>query len=222
MQFVDRKTAGQALVSEVGGSDKDRCVIVALPKGGVILGFELAKSLDVPLGMILVHKIGHPAYTAYAIAAIAEGEDLVYSETEIMPVDELWLAAAEKKTRHIIARQRALFFTQQFTQPQISGNTAILVDDGMATGLTMQAAIHAVRHMHAGKIVVAVPVASNESVELIEPLVDNLIVLDKPRNFLGVIASHYLRFPRINDLTVRQLLERSNMYGLRHTTATHS
>jgi putative phosphoribosyl transferase len=222
MKFIDRQAAGQALARKLRGKMSDKTVVIALPRGGVVLGFEVAKSLDAPLGVILVRKIGHPAFSEYAIAALAEGEKLVYSGTGIMPVDELWLKEAEKKARNQIAQLRSLYFTQKYAQPVVEGSTAIIVDDGMATGLTMQAAIRAVRHMNPTEIIVAVPVASNESVELIEPIVDNFVVLDKPKNFRGSVGAHYLHFPQIKDLTVRQLLERSNTNGLRHTATINS
>lgn len=222
MKFIDRRTAGQALTRKLREKISNKTVVVALPRGGIVLGFEVAKSLDAPLGVILVRKIGHPAFSEYAIAALAEGEKLVYSETDLMPVDELWLANAEKKTRGQIAQLRSYYFTQNYSQPEIAGSTAIIVDDGMATGLTMQAAIRAVRHMNPAKIVVAVPVASSESVEFIEPIVDDFVVLDKPKNFLGVVSAHYLHFPQIKDITARQLLERSKTYGLRHTATFNS
>lgn len=220
MKFIDRQSAGQALARKLRGKVLDNAVVVALPRGGVVLGFEVAKSLDVPLGVILVRKIGHPAYVEYAIAALAEGDKLVYSETELMPVDELWLAAAEEKTRQQIAQQRALYFTPNFFQPEIAGNTVVIVDDGMATGLTMQAAVRSVRRQHPEQVLIAVPVASLESIELIEPMVDEIVVLDKPKNFRGVVGAHYLHFPQIKDITVRQLLERNNTNGLRQHTAT--
>jgi len=217
MKFIDRQSAGQSLARKLQGKLTTDSVVLALPRGGVILGFEVAKSLDVPLGIILVRKIGHPAFGEYAIAALAEGENLIYSETEILPVDELWLAAVEQKTRDQITAQRAYYFTQHYAQPAIEGHTAIIVDDGMATGLTMLAALRAVRHMRPASIFVAVPVASGESIELIEPVSNELVVLDKPQNFRGVVSAHYLHFPSIKDVTVRQLLERSNTNGLRRT-----
>jgi predicted phosphoribosyltransferase len=223
MKFMDRQTAGQALARKLRGKiSNNKTVVVALPRGGVVLGFEVAKSLDAPLGVILVRKIGHPAFSEYAIAALAEGEKLVYNETGIMPVDELWMTTAEKNTRGQLARLRSLYFTQRYSQPDIAGSTAIIVDDGMATGLTMQAAVKAVRHLNPAKLVVAVPVASNESIELIEPVVDDVVVLDNPNNFRGDVSAHYLHFPQIKDLTVRQLLERSTTNGLRRTTTVNS
>lgn len=222
MQFIDRQTAGQVLARRLHKYVTDKTIVVALPQGGVILGFEVAKSLDVPLGLVLARKIGHPASSEHAIAAVAEGVLPIYSESGLMPVDDLWLKAAEARTRHLIEHQRRLYFTQNYSPPVIKGSLAILVSDGMATGLTMQAALHAVHRMHPAKMIVAVPVASNESIELIEPLVSKVVVLDKPRNFLGLVRSHYLRFPHINDMTVRQLLERSTTYGIRFRATTHS
>lgn len=222
MQFLDRQTAGKALAHKLADKFSGGAVVLSLPRGGVILGFIIAKSLDVPLGIVLVRKIGHPAHAAYAIAAVAEGEKPVYSGTEILPVDELWLAATEEKTRQRLASQRRFYFSRTFNQPNISGSTVILVDDGMATGLTMLAAAKATRRMNPSKIVVAVPVASSESIELVEPLVDDVLTLDKPQNFIGIIDAHYLKFPHVNDITVRQLLERSNTNGLRHTVTINS
>lgn len=222
MKFIDRQTAGQALARKLRSKLRNKTVITALPRGGVVLGFEVAKSLDAPLGVTLVRKIGHPAFSEYTIAALAEGENLVYSETGTMPVDELWLEAAEKNTRDQLAKLRSVYFTQKYAQPEITGSTAIIVDDGMATGLTMQAAVLAVKHLHPSKIIVAVPVASSESIELVEPIVDDIVILDKPKNFRGIVSAHYLHFPQIKDLTVRQLLERSTAHGLRHTAAFNS
>lgn len=222
MQFIDRQTAGKTLARRLRKYVTSKTVVVALPRGGVILGFEVAKSLDVPLGLVLARKIGHPASSEHAIAAVAEGVLPIYNESGLMPVDDLWLKAAEARTRHLIDHQRRLYFTQNYSPPAIKGSIAIIVSDGMATGLTMQAAVYAVHHMRPAKIIVAVPVASNESIELIEPLVSKVIVLDKPRNFLGLVRSHYLHFPHINDMTVRQLLERSTTYGIRVRATTHS
>ena len=213
MQFIDRESAGQALAHSLKRYKTDKTVVVALPRGGVVLGYEIAKSLDVPLGLVLARNIGHPANSDYTIAAVAEGEPTVYSGTDVMPVDDLWLTVAVARARHLIAHQRRLYFTQSYDRPGISGSLAILVNDGMATGLTMQAATRAISRMHPAHIVVAVPVASKESIELMDPLVDDIVVVDKPLNFLGLVRSHYLRFPRINDMTVRQLLERSSTYG---------
>lgn len=223
MKFIDRESAGQALARKLRDNALGRTVVVALPRGGIVPGFEVAKSLDAPLGVILAHKIGHPAYMEYAIAALAEGEQLVYCETELMPVDELWMKAAEDRSRQKMVRQRSLYFTPNYSQPELTGNTVIIVDDGMATGLTMQAAVRAVRRQNPARIFVALPVASTVSIELIEPLVDDCVVLDNPKNFRGVVGAHYVHFPQIKDITVRQLLERSNTNGLlQHTTAINS
>lgn len=222
MQFIDRESAGQALAHSLKQYVTDKTVVVALPRGGVILGYEIARSLDVPLGIVLTRNIGHPANADYTIAAVAEGEPTVYSGGEVMPVDDLWLTVAVARARHLLTHQRRLYFTQAYARPEISGSLAILVNDGMATGLTMQAATRAIRRMRPAHVVVAVPVASKESIELMEPLVDDIVVVDTPHNFLGLVRSHYLRFPRINDLTVRQLLERSSTYGNSVRATIHS
>jgi predicted phosphoribosyltransferase len=221
MQFIDRQSAGKTLARKLHKYLTDKTVVVALPPGGVILGFEVTKSLDVPLGLVLARKIGHPASSEHAIAAVAEGVLPIYNESGLMPVDDLWLKAAEARTRRLIEHQRRLYFTHNYSPPAIPGSRVVLVSDGMATGLTMQAAVYAVRRMHPSKIIVAVPVASDESIELIEPLVNKVVVLDKPRNFLGMVRSHYHHFPYINDMTVRQLLERSSTYGIRIRATTH-
>lgn len=223
MRFLDRQSAGRELGRTVRQfNERGTTVILALPRGGIILGFEVAKLLDAPLGLVLVHKIGHPAYAEYAIGAIAEDQQPTYSGAELLPVDELWLTSAEASARQQIARQRKLYYTQDYTSPDISGKTVIVVDDGMATGLTMLAAIRAVQRQQPARIIVAVPVASQESIELLEKRADAIVTLDKPENFLGVVGAHYFRFPQIHDMTVRQLLERSRAYGIRHATSIHA
>jgi putative phosphoribosyl transferase len=218
MQFMNRQAAGKALADALHAYTDSNAVVATVPKGGVVLGFEVAKSLHVPLGLILARKIGHPAFKAYEIAAVAEGEEPVYTETELMPVDDLWLTHAEARTRHLIKHQRELYFTKDYHQPDMSNHTVIIVNDGMINGLTELATIRAVKRFKPARIVLAVPVASRDSIELLEPVVDELVILDTPRDFQGLISDHYQSFPRINDLTVRQLLERSTTYGLQHPT----
>lgn len=218
--YIDRHDAGQRLAEALrrfAGSD---VVVLALPRGGVVLGAEVAKELEAPLDVVLVRKISHPSSPEYAIGAIVEDEPPVYNENEAAAIDDGWLTRAEAAARQLIERRRKLYYSQDLPPPGIAGKTVIIVDDGIATGLTMEAAVRAVRNKHPKQIVVAVPVASAESVTELEGLADEVIVLDKPESFIGAVGSHYLEFEQVDDKEVKELLWEAN-YGLRKGAAAH-
>ncbi len=179
---------------------------MALPRGGVVLAAEVAKSLQAPLGLVLVRKIGHPSYAEYAIGAIAENNVAVYNKQEINTIDKTWLKSAEATARELINQRRKIYYGQDATTPAVGNKDVIIVDDGIATGLTMEAAVRSVRNKHPKQIIIAVPVASTESVERLQGLADQMIVLDKPEDFLGAVGSHYQEFDQVDDQEVRTLL----------------
>lgn len=210
MIFADRREAGQHLAAELKRFSNEPSVVLALPRGGIVLGAEVAKALKAPLGLVLVRKIGHPSYPEYAIGAVAEDEPPVYNEREASAIDQAWLSDAEAQAQSLIKQRREMYYGSDFRPPEVAGKTAIIVDDGIATGLTMQAAIRAVRGKEAEKVVVAVPVASVESIDELKPITDEIIVLDRPENFLGAVAAHYQEFEQVNDQEVRMLLREVN------------
>lgn len=218
--YIDRQDAGQHLAKALRRFEGDDVVVLALPRGGIVLAAEVARELEAPLGLVLVRKIGHPTAPEYAIGAVVEDEKPIYNEDEAAAVDPGWLKQAEKSARQLIERRRKLYYGEDQASPEASGKTVIIIDDGIATGLTMEAAVRAIRHKKPKQIVVAVPVASVESVAELEDLADEVIVLDKPARFRGAVGSHYMEFEQVNDEEVKTLLWEVN-YDLRKSAAAY-
>jgi putative phosphoribosyl transferase len=221
MGYANRQAAGQLLADKLKRfAGDDDVIVLALPRGGVVLGAEVAKELEAPLGPVLVRKISHPSSPEYAIGAVVEDEPPVYNKSETAYIHTSWLTQAEASARQLIERRRKLYYSQDLPPPDAAGKTVILVDDGIATGLTMEAAVRAVRNKHPKQIVVAVPVGSAESVVELEDLADEVVVLDKPESFRGAVGSHYAEFEQVDDEEVKELLWEAN-YDLRQSAAAH-
>jgi predicted phosphoribosyltransferase len=214
MSYINRQDAGKRLAQVLRRFKSKDAVVLALPRGGIVLGAEVAKELNAPLGLVLVRKIGHPSYAEYAIGAMAEGEKPVYNENEVATIDKQWLKAAEASAQKLIEHRKRLYFGEDLKPPEITNKIALIVDDGIATGLTMEAAVRAVRNKHAKRIIVAVPVASHESIDSLENLADEVIVLDKPETFLGAVGAHYQEFDQVDDEEVLALLREVNHHEL--------
>ncbi|MGZ6005415.1 MAG: phosphoribosyltransferase, partial [Candidatus Saccharimonadales bacterium] len=144
------------------------------------------------------------------IGAVAEEYQPIYSDDiEIEDIDQNWLNDAVKSARSLIDKRRQNYYGKDFQPPGVMGKIVIIVDDGIATGLTMQASIDAVRRQKPQQIILAVPVASYQSLDNLEKLVDKVIVLDNPLNFLGAVGAHYVSFEQVSDDQVRKLLRES-------------
>lgn len=208
--YASRQEAGRHLAEALERlRDKD-VAILALTRGGVVLGAEVARFLNAPLKLVLVRKISHPAYPEYAVGAVAGGGDPVYDETMTATLDEGWRKSAEADARKLIQFRRELYYGGIYKTPKIAGKTVVLVDDGMATGLSMLAAVQATRRKHPHRIIVAVPVASPDSVAKIRAVADEVLVLDEPRDFSGAVGAHYDYFPQVSDYAVKLLLEEAD------------
>ena len=164
-RYANRREAGRLLGRALRRFKGQKAVVLALPRGGVVLGAEVAKELNAAFGLVLVRKIGHPAFPEYAIGAVAEKEKPLYNPSELALVDKQWLKKAEAEAYALIELRRRLYFGKGYSPTALKGKTVIVVDDGIATGLTMLAAIKAVRSHHPKRLVVAVPVASPKSVD---------------------------------------------------------
>lgn len=206
MGYKNREEAGKSLAQMLRQYKGKDAVVLALPRGGIVLGAEVANELKAPLGLVLVRKIGHPSYSEYAVGAVAEGEKPVYNETEVATIDKYWLKDAEASARELLQHRHELYYGADLTPPDVEDKEVILVDDGIATGLTMEAAVRAVRNQKAKRIIVAVPVASRESVNALDSMVDEIVVIDKPENFIGAVGAHYQEFAQVNDEEVRAFL----------------
>jgi putative phosphoribosyl transferase len=220
MIYFNRQAAGKQLAKALAQYKGSDTVVLALPRGGVVLASEVARELHAPLGLVLVRKLGHPSYAEYAIGAVAENDTPIYNSQEIAAIDDVWLKRAESSARHLIEQRRKLYYGEHFIPPDTTGKLVILVDDGIATGLTMRAAVQAVTKNRPKQLIVAVPVASQESVNDLEGLVDKVVVLDDPRGFLGAVGAHYREFKQVNNDEVRALLKEVN-HDLQHSASSH-
>lgn len=209
--FADRREAGQSLATELLRFKDQNPVVLALPRGGVPVGFEIATKLNAPLDVVLVRKIGHPAQPELAVGAIAEGEKL---EKVIDEKEAAELGVPRAYLDHEIARQareiehrRRLYFKGR-PPLDIRHHTALVVDDGIATGATMRAALRAVRQRGPDKVVLAVPVAPADTIESLGPEVDEIVCLSTPEQF-GAVGLFYGDFRPVEDETVVDLLDRA-------------
>jgi putative phosphoribosyl transferase len=208
VQFVDRVEAGNHLAHELI-KYRGLAVVYALPRGGVVLGSIVAHALGSPLDLILVKKIGHPNYPEYAISALAEDDQPVGTETDHKLENQAWFRQTVFDAQQENERRRQSYFPQGYTAPNVTHQIAIIIDDGMATGLTMLAAVRGLRQHYPQKIVIAVPVAPSDSVAKLKEQTDEVIVVDQPDHFLGAVGAHYVRFPQVEDYQVIELLQAS-------------
>jgi putative phosphoribosyl transferase len=207
MLFANRREAGRILASLLMKyADRDDVLVLALPRGGVPVGFEVAQALRAPLDVFIVRKLGVPGHDELAMGAIATGgvrvlnDDVVISlELEPEVIDAV--AAREEKE---LARRECLYRGAR-PAPDVRGRTVILVDDGLATGSTMRAAVAALRKQTPARIVVAVPVAAPETCEEFKTKVDEAVCAATPRMFNGV-GRWYEDFSQTTDDEVHELL----------------
>lgn len=208
MRFADRTDAGRQLALALAKLDLDDPVVLALPRGGVPVAVEVARALKAPLDLVMVRKIGLPGQPEVALAAVVDGAqpDLEvnegiarhagYSRVEIDTLAEPALAE--------IARRREIYLAGRDPVP-LSGRTAIIVDDGIATGATIRVALRSVRRQHPARLVLAVPVAPPDALEQLLPLADDVICLLRPADFMAV-GAHYAIFDQVEDDRVIALL----------------
>jgi putative phosphoribosyl transferase len=207
--FLDRTDAGRQLAKALAAYKEMAIVVYALPRGGVVLGVEVARFLEAPLDLIVVRKIGHPIQPEYAIGAVAEDGYVVTNPEETAVLDRRWLERATAAELKEAQRRRALFLQGRRPVP-VTGKTAVIIDDGLATGLTMLAAIHEIRQRRPEKIIVAVPVAAADTVEKLRPEVDDLVVLHVPEGWFGAIGAFYRDFDQVSDEEVIALMKSVN------------
>src|SRR5438132_8836558 len=206
MQYLDRREAGRQLAAELMPFASEQPVIVALPRGGVPVGVEVARALGAPIEFLAVRKIGAPGNPELAVGAVAEGGTGVLdprSAGMLGMTQELLDARLEQESQEL--RRRVARYREGQPSIALGGRTAIVVDDGMATGMTELAAVRALRKRGAERIIVAVPVASSEAVAMLEEEADRVISLTVPRRLYGV-GMWYRDFAPVSDEEVLQLL----------------
>ena len=209
--FRDRIDAGRRLAAALNRYQHQPVVVYALPRGGVVLGVEVARSLQAPLDLIVVRKIGHPLSPEYAIGAIAEDGYIVTNKAETELLDADWLRQAISEEWNEARRRRKLFLGDRNPIP-VKGRIAIIVDDGLATGLTMEAAIHEIRKRQPKQVVVAVPVAAAETMRKVQSEVDDVVVLYVPEGFFGAIGAFYIDFDQVSDEEVVAMMQSVDLH----------
>ena len=205
MYFANRAEAGRRLANELSHYRGKEVVVYARPRGGVVTAIEIARYLNAPLDLVIARKIGHPAAPEFAIAAIAEDGHMVGSEDELAMVDPAWLEREKTRQRAEARRRRERYLGIGRRAPiDAKGKVAILVDDGVATGLTLRVGIVEMRHRRPERLVVAVPVIPRPTAELIRAEVDELVALEVPeeRDFLGAVGVYYVDFSPVEDAEV--------------------
>jgi putative phosphoribosyl transferase len=207
MRFRDRAEAGRLLAELLQGyAGRDDVVVLALPRGGVPVGYEVAKALGAPLDVFAVRKLGVPGREELAMGAISSGGQLVLDRHLISSLGiskgEIQRAVAAE-LRELERREAA--YRGGRSPPELTGKTVILVDDGLATGSTMRAAAHAVRERLPARVVVAVPVAAAQTCDEFRDDVDEIVCALTPRRFHAV-GVWYEDFSQTSDEEVRELL----------------
>src|SRR3569832_554040 len=194
--FVDRIDAARQLAPRLAGYGGKHALILAIPRGAVPMAREIAQQLGGELNIVLVRKIGAPFSAEYAVAAVDEtGWTYVSPFAEAAGAGKDYIE--EEKTRQIeVKKQRRAQYTPYRRLPDPAGRSVIVVDDGLATGATMIAALHAVRAKNPAELICAVPVASPDSLEKIAPLADKVICLHAPEGFMSV-GQFYRYFPHV-------------------------
>jgi putative phosphoribosyl transferase len=216
MLYYDRSEAGRVLARKLDSyAGRTDVIVLGLPRGGVPVAFEVADALGVPLDVFVVRKLGVPGNKELAMGAIASGEIRVLNEEVIKSFgisDEILDSVAAVEERQVQRQERR--YRDSRPPVEVEGKSVILVDDGLATGSTMLAAIFALRRRALASLIVAVPVASASTCEELKREVDEIVCAATPEPFVAV-SQWYEEFPQTSDKMVRELLDRAAKPPLR-------
>jgi putative phosphoribosyl transferase len=207
LPFPDRPSAGEALAAELDRYRGSDVLVLGLPRGGVVVAAAVARRLDAELDVLVARKLGSPVSPELAIGAVTTGGARYLNRDIIaeLGVPERWIAAVTEKER-AEAERRERLFRGGCPPPAVAGRTVVLVDDGLATGATMRAAVRAVRQAGPARLVVAVPVGSPEACAALRDEVDEVVCLHAPVDF-GAVGSWYVHFEQTEDHEVKRLLD---------------
>lgn len=205
--FEDRRDAGRRLAGRLARYADERPVVFALPRGGVPVGVEVSRSLGAPLEVVVSRKLGAPGQPEFGIGAVAPGGVRVLNERVVrdLGIEEDYLDRVSAWESAEVERRLRLFRGDR-PYPDLDGRAAILVDDGLATGVTARAALSALRRLRPRRLVLAVPVCAPQTAELLRPETDDLICLLAPPD-LGAVGLWYQNFDQVPDEEVIRLLE---------------
>ena len=209
--YQNRWEAGEKLAEQLAGHPLESVCVLGIPRGGIVTAAPIARRFKTRLEVLVTRKIGHPSNPEFAIGAVMPDGQAVLDKTTIRlsHVSKEYLEETIA-TQYAELKRRLLHYTGQTTPPEVTGKTAILVDDGIATGYTMKAAIQWLKTLKPAKIIVAVPVAPPETIEELRRLVDMVICPLQPESFLAV-GVHYAEFPQTSDEEAIALLQESRL-----------
>jgi len=207
--FFNRTEAGEKLGKLLVKKYKNnKTIVYGLPRGGVVTAFEVAKKLNCPLRLCITRKIGYPLEPEFAIAAISQHGHIIYETSYVNKINKTWLEKEIARQKEEIRRRKLTYDTQE-AFGFLEQKSVILVDDGVATGLTIRAAIADVKDLHPKKIVIATPVISQEIASLLKREVDEIIAIEIPKKFLGGISAYYQQFPQVSDAEVIMIMKQA-------------
>ena len=211
MQFRDRDEAGALLAAKLMAyANKPDVIVLALPRGGVPVGAQVAKKLKVPFDVFVVRKLGLPGHPELAMGAIASGGVRVFNGDVVNALripDEVINAVTAEEYQELKRREQS--YRDDLPPPEVEGKTVIIVDDGIATGSTMVAAISALRQLNAGRVVVATPTAARSTYDYLRQNADDVVAVIVPEEFYGV-GQWYEDFSQTSDEEVHRLLAEMN------------
>jgi predicted phosphoribosyltransferase len=209
MIFQDRIQAGRILAEKLQKYRGSKAIALGLPRGGVVVAYEIAAKLAIPLDVIITHKVPAPGNPEYAIGAVAENGVAKLNEAEIraLGISAEYLSKEMENQRQEIRRRENLY-RQGKGPPDLKGKTVLLIDDGVATGFTMMAAAKAVKVESPAQIIIVVPVGPRETMDELSSMADEIVVLDTPDDFYAV-GMYYRQFEQTTDREVEALLLRA-------------
>ena len=209
--FSNRAEAGRFLAEKLGNyAERDDVIVLGLPRGGVPVAYEVAQRLRAPLDVFIVRKLGVPGFEELAAGAIASGGVRVLNEDVVRALphaDEIIESVTARETAELERREQS--YRNGRPPPELRDRIVILVDDGLATGATMRAAVAALRRRGAAKIIVAVPVGAPETCRELKELVDEIVCAIAPE-FFQAVGQYYEDFSQTSDEEVRDLLKRAS------------
>src|SRR3989344_4789956 len=204
--FEDRRDAGRKIAGALREYKWKDAIVLALPRGGVVTAYEVAGALGLPLDIVSIRKIGYPENPEYAVGAVDERGAVILNEDIAGSIDQVWLRG-ETQRQQAEAKRRSLVYRGGRKLPSIAGKIAIIVDDGVATGLTMRLAVRVVKAQMPLMVIVAGQGATSETIRILKAEgADEVIVVEPPEEFMGAVGAHYVRFEQVEDAEVIALL----------------